>query len=125
MFLNLTLIPKIAPKDQKKTKNKRAQKSAKEAQNVAKFKTKSQGCTLKTKVDCLHRQVQKNVFEPDPDHQIVTKGPKSAKEAPNMVKLKTKDMAVIPKPKLIVYMGKKVFETYNNPKNSPKRPKKW
>ena len=36
MFLNLTPTPKIAPKDKKI-----AQKNAKEAENVAKFKTKS------------------------------------------------------------------------------------
>ena len=39
MFLNLTLTPKIAPKDQKIVQN--GKKSAKEAENVAKFKTKS------------------------------------------------------------------------------------
>ena len=53
MFLNLTLTPKIAPKEPK----------------------------------------------------IVPKGQKkSAKETPNVTELKTKDRAILPKPKLIVYM---------------------
>jgi len=38
-LLNLTLTPKIAPKDEKVAPKDR--KSAKEAQNVAKLKTKS------------------------------------------------------------------------------------
>ena len=40
MFLNLTPTPKTAQKDQKITQ-KGQKKSAKEAENVAKFKTKS------------------------------------------------------------------------------------
>ena len=40
MFLNQTLTPKIAPK---------GQKSAKEAPNVAKLKTKNMAVLLKTK----------------------------------------------------------------------------
>ena len=48
MFLNLTLTPKIAPKDQKKAP--KGSKSAKVAQNVAKFKSKVRAVLPKPKL---------------------------------------------------------------------------
>ena len=40
------------------------------------------------------------------DQKIAPKGPKSAKVAQNVVKFKSKVKAVLPKSKLIVYIGK-------------------
>ena len=43
------------PDSDHKNSPKGPKKSAKEAPNVAKLKTKRYGCTFKTKVDCVHR----------------------------------------------------------------------
>ena len=40
------------------------------------------------------------------DQKIAQKGPKSAKVAQNVAKFKSKVKAVLPKPKLIVYIGR-------------------
>ena len=74
MFLNPTLTPKIAPKDQK----------------------------------------------------IARKGPKKCKRGPKCGQIKQKDRAVLPKPKLIVYIGRsqKCFWTWKQPKKLPWRTQK-
>ena len=56
----------------------------------------------------------KNVFEPDPDSKKNPKGPKNSPKGPKKVQkrpkmwpnLKQKVRAVLPKPKLIVYIGR-------------------
>ena len=56
------------------------------------------------------------------------KGPKEVQKRPQMwPELKHKVMAVLPKPKLIVYIGRsqKVFEPDPSPKNSPEESKKY
>ena len=62
----------------------------------------------------------------DPNPKIAPKGPKRCKKAPNGAELNKKDRAVIPKPKLIVYIDRfqKSFVTPSQVKNSPERPKK-
>ena len=59
MYLNLTSTPKIAPKGKKI-----APKGPKKCERGPKygcFKNKRWGCTSKTKVDCLYRNVTKTV----------------------------------------------------------------
>ena len=46
----------------------------------------------------------KKIAEPDPIPKINPKGPKKGKKAQNGVEWKVKDRAVLPKPKVIVYI---------------------
>ena len=88
MYLNLTSTPKIAPKGKKI-----APKGPKKCERGPKyecFKNKRQGCTSKTKVDCLYRNVTKKCLNLTPAPKIALKGKKKAKKTPIVAKFKQK-----------------------------------
>ena len=80
MFLNLITTTKITQKEKKPQK---AKKSAQEAPNMAKLKTKRYDCTSS------HKGRSQKVFKPEPNPKYSPKRPKNAKN-PNFAELKMK-----------------------------------
>ena len=101
MFLNLTSTPKIAQKGPKKAP--KGPKKSKRGPKYGRIENKRQGCTFKTKVDCLYRIVRKKFLNLTPTPKIALKGKKRAKR-PKLWPISNKDGALLPKLNLVVYI---------------------
>ena len=83
------------------------------------FKNKRQGCTSKTKVDCLYRNVTKKFLNLTPTPKIAPKGPKKCERGPKYGCFKNKRQSCTFKTK-VDYLQRNITKKFLNLTSTPK-----